>query len=297
MLTVWNLKRLFGANVRNMFFSPVPGWNSSVAQLIIRIKNHFRAQLTYESMLSLLPLFWWFALFQLYGKVPHEYRRPIDINSLPWLQEQCFGAQVWRLVPEVHWIPVLDLLAALGYFLHFIAPWIWAAYLSITSGGHFAFLWTLGCLNSLAVTTHIAFPTAPPWYLEKFGHVPADWNTSGDPAGLAYADDFLNIRLFRGMYESSPVVFGSFPSLHAAWPLVIAMYAPSNTLLSRVIWLYPLWVWWSALYLRHHFLIDCVGGALYALAAFSLIRIVTGFQAWWSPKQEASSSVTNLLVV
>ena len=37
-------------------------------------------------------------------------------------------------------------------------------------------------------------------------------------------------------------------------------------------WSYVLLVWWAAIYLRHHFAMDILGGVLYAEAANMLVR-------------------------
>jgi hypothetical protein len=228
-------------------------------------------------MLSLIPLAVWWILFQLIQFIPSEYKPSISVKALPWLEEHFFGQQVYLMIPEIHSVPVFDLFAALGYALHFVAPWIFGIYLwRTTNGKQFAFLWCLGWLNALAVITQALFPTAPPWYLQKFGSTPPTYEMRGDPAGLRYADELLNIKFFYGIYTSSPVVFGSFPSLHASWPVMIAFFAPQGTLIGKLSWFYVIWVWWAAMYLRHHFFVDCVGGALYALAALNISRIITG---------------------
>ncbi len=52
---------------------------------------------------------------------------------------------------------------------------------------------------------------------------------TGEAAGLAYADEILGIQFFHTIYTSSPVVFGSWPSLHAAWPMMIAWFGNTGT--------------------------------------------------------------------
>jgi len=89
----------------------------------------------------------------------------------------------------------------------------------------------------------------------------------GDPAGLANADEILEVSLFRTLYGQSPVVFGSFPSLHGGWPLMMCLFVPGRTL--KVIFaLYVVWVSWAAMYLNHHYLIDLIGIAFYVLISY-----------------------------
>jgi membrane-associated phospholipid phosphatase len=238
--------------------------------------NHVKQYVSKQMLLSLVPLAIWWTVFQVVQYVPAAYKPAISVRALPWLEEHFFGTQVYLLIPEIHSIPVFDLFAALGYALHFVAPWAFGFYLWRANGKQFAFLWCLGWLNALAVITQALFPTAPPWYIHKYGMTPPTYEMRGDPAGLQYADDFLHMKFFHGIYTSSPVVFGSFPSLHAAWPMMIAVFAPQGSLLARVAWFYVIWVWWAAMYLRHHFFVDCVGGALYVLAALNVSRLIAG---------------------
>jgi hypothetical protein len=81
------------------------------------------------------------------------------------------------------------------------------------------------------------------------GFVPVDW-LAGDPAGLLYSDILLGTQFFHRIYYSSPVVFGAFPSLHAAWPILIIHFLPVSGPFSALKWLYPAWLWWAAVYLQ-----------------------------------------------
>src|SRR3990167_7951163 len=78
--------------------------------------------------------------------------------------------------------------------------------------------------------------------------------------------------LFSSMYGQNPVVFGSFPSLHGAWPFLISIYTPTHVL-GNFKWLYVAWIWWAALYLKHHYLVDLLGGAFYTLVPFFVSKI------------------------
>jgi hypothetical protein len=89
----------------------------------------------------------------------------------------------------------------------------------------FLFLYALGILNCISLTIQLVLPTAPPWYIINYGETPAFYGIPSDPGRLVQIDDLFGITLFRGMYGSNPVVFGSFPSLHAAWPLLIALFS------------------------------------------------------------------------
>jgi len=188
---------------------------------------------------------------------------------------QCLTLPIaWRLFPRPSMGVGLDLLAAAGYALHFIAPWTTALILWRTTKRHSTFLCALGILNTLAVITQFFFPTAPPWYFEKYGFMPATYSMPGDPAGLQYSDILLGTQFFHRIYYNSPVVFGAFPSLHAAWPILIIQFLPLGGPFATLKWLYPVWLWWAAIYLQHHFFVDLLGGAVYCALALHLARML-----------------------
>jgi membrane-associated phospholipid phosphatase len=119
-------------------------------------------------------------------------------------------------------------------------------------------------------------PTAPPWYFYNYGFntTIANYEMKGDPAGLIRVDEMFHITFYRNMFDNSPVVFGSFPSLHCAWPALLALFVYFDTNLPRWIkWAavaYPVYVALAVMYLRHHYFVDAWGGAFYSLGVYLL---------------------------
>jgi len=233
----------------------------------------FLSAFNLQNLSYFIPLALWWIMFQSYQFTPIAYRPSIDVNILPLLERSIFGGLLHEVVPRFHNTGIFDMLAASVYAVHFIAPWTFMLYLWKSNGQPLSFIWSLGWLNMLAVATHAMFPTAPPWYFERYGTLPATYNFRGEPAGLQYADQILQISIFDNIYSNSPVVFGSFPSLHAAWPFMIACYAEPNSVVGKFTWFYVLAVWWAALYLKHHYMVDLIGGAIYVLLAINLSSI------------------------
>jgi len=233
----------------------------------------FLSAFNLQNLSYFIPLALWWIMFQSYQFTPIAYRPSIDVNILPLLERSIFGGLLHEVVPRFHSTGIFDMLAASVYAVHFIAPWTFMLYLWKSNGQPLSFIWSLGWLNMLAVATHAMFPTAPPWYFERYGTLPATYNFRGEPAGLQYADQILQISIFDNIYSNSPVVFGSFPSLHAAWPFMIACYAEPNSVVGKFTWFYVLAVWWAALYLKHHYMVDLIGGAIYVLLAINLSSI------------------------
>lgn len=222
-------------------------------------------------VIAFLPLLFWWMVFQFYQFTPANMRPTINTTFLPWLEKSLFGFQLWEFFTRIN-TDFLDLLAAAAYAVHFIAPWSFMAWRYLTGRPHLPFLWCLGVLNAVAVMTHALFPTAPPWYAGKHGTLSPDYSIKGDPAGLQHADDILSMNFFYTVYTSSPVVFGSFPSLHAAWPFLMTIFTAGDPVAFKIFVVYTATVWWAAMYLAHHFMVDLIGGALYALVVYHVSK-------------------------
>lgn len=178
--------------------------------------------------------------------------------------------------------PWFYLLAAVPYTLHFLVPVVFG--LVITLETYFktdgcktmlrwrvcAFYWTFGVANLLGVAIQFIFPTAPPWWYDGF-----HFNTVGNPAILGNVDQYLGINFFNNLYSKSTIIFGSFPSLHAAWPFIACYFTVNKRhFWKRVVWpIYLAWIWWAAVYLKHHFIVDVIGGVAVAALAIYLHKV------------------------
>lgn len=227
----------------------------------------------------------WLLLFNIYKDIPPDSRLKVDVTTLPILEDVItFGINIqeWPrdFFDQDSWfLHFLDFLAGLVYLMHFGFAWFVAGCLYLyyrkktTTNGQpvaepWTFLFTMGVLNLTAVAVQISWPTAPPWYVEEFGEIQPDYDTPGYEAGLARIDSVLGFGLFHSLYGQSPIVFGSFPSLHAAWPIVITTFVPGKAL--KILGsIYTAIVWWAAIYLNHHFLVDLIGGGIFA--TFSIL--------------------------
>lgn len=116
----------------------------------------------------------------------------------------------------------------------------------------------------------------PPWYVELYGFQ-FNLNVPGNPAGFIHFDQIMGLRIFSSMYSKNANVFAAIPSLHAAYPLLTVLYGS----LSKKCWLhflfvvFTLFVWFSAVYSRHHYVLDVLAGGICALTAFFLYRYLS----------------------
>jgi membrane-associated phospholipid phosphatase len=232
------------------------------------------------ALLAFVPLVLWILLFSSgVALIPPSLRPPINTTLLPRIDALVGYSHTWfaaRGPPS----SVLDVAAAIPYTVHTLIPFAYlAAFLRPVATGTrprplrlLTFFYTFGLMNLAAVSTHLLCPTAPPWYFVKYGTSPANYSMKGDPALLARVDALTGSHFFRKMYrDGGKVVFGTWPSLHAAWPYLVATFRPAPFPrahpLRIAMYLYVAWVWWAAIYLQHHYLADVLGGALYAEAA------------------------------
>src|SRR5262249_45647695 len=87
-------------------------------------------------------------------------------------------------------------------------------------------------------------------------------------------DALLGTHLFDHMYSRSVEVFGAIPSLHAAYPALAAILVFRTAELRWARWPaagYAAVMWFSAVYLQHHYVIDVVLGVAYAAIAAAAV--------------------------
>lgn len=83
----------------------------------------------------------------------------------------------------------------------------------------------------------------------------------GSPGGLARIDAIFGGHGYSNTFSNAPVPFGAFPSLHAGCAtlegLALSHFFPKSR---PFIWTYVFVLYWSTMYLTHHYLIDLVAG-------------------------------------
>lgn len=194
---------------------------------------------------------------------------------LPALENIFYGANLSNIL-SAHKHVVLDVLAWIPYGVtHYGSPIFCSLLIFFMAppGSLPAFARALGYMNIIAVLTQIVFPCSAPWYENKYGLAPATYSVIGDPAGLARIDKLFGIDLYTSAFNASPLVFGAFPSLHAGWATLDALFMSHCFPKLTPIWItYALWLWWATMYLQHHYLVDLVAGGLIAAICFFIAK-------------------------
>lgn len=131
--------------------------------------------------------------------------------------------------------------------------------------------WSFFWVNLLGYSTYFWYAAAPPWYVELHGFGPVKMDTQPFAAGCLRFDEMLGVNVFANMYAKSADVFGSIPSLHVSYPLILTFFAfRFGTLRIFSVVFYGM-MCFSAVYLNHHYLIDVVWGSAYAILVAVLV--------------------------
>ena len=162
-------------------------------------------------------------------------------------------------------LPILDTLGAVFYSLHFFAPVVFAFVLWRASPkNYWKYTIALGLCTYGALITFLFYPVAPPWIA-----VPGVTRIL-----TSSVDASLGAPVYKTLFDFlSPNLYAAFPSMHSALPLLISLFALKIWRLKATpILIFPFGVWFSAVYLGEHYVVDILGGILYAFGAFIVVE-------------------------
>lgn len=189
--------------------------------------------------------------------------------------ERLFGTapSVWLQQHFAHSAPApYDYLAAVLYLVHFVAPLSFAFVLWMRSRQDFArFTSSFLVLSYAALATFVVFPAAPPWLASQQGYLPAVHEQVG--VVLSVFPSHFNLPTVYQLFDPNQVA--AIPSLHAAYPLLLLLFA-WRFFGTRALVLAPyvVGVWVAVIYMGEHYVFDVAVGALYSIAAFVLTDYV-----------------------
>jgi inositol phosphorylceramide synthase catalytic subunit len=194
---------------------------------------------------------------------------------------------------DAHHVAGLDLACGFAYLVY-VGEYLAVAFLLFFRRRFHALRTFALCflvVNLLGFATYFLYPVAPPWYVAQYGFGPARMDIYPAAAAASRFDLLLGTHFFDQMYGRGVDVYGAFPSLHVAYPL-IAVWMVFR--LRDLRWLrvpavlFFLLMCLSAVYLQHHYVIDVLLGIGYAAVTVAVL-------AWWrmpsSRKAPLASSV------
>ena len=194
----------------------------------------------------------------------------------------------WYDSGQTHWYDYLAVGAHISHFILpiFFAAIVWQHYRHL----HVRFMSTFVLLSYAGFLTFMLMPSAPPWWAAENGYIENVQLVHRTVPGLS--------RIYS---ELSPNPVAAIPSLHAAFPTLMFLFALE--IWGRRAWplaLYPLFIWWAIVYSGHHYFVDAIVGAAYAGAAYyalsghplALARRSAG--AVWSLRPQANRVPTRI---
>lgn len=188
--------------------------------------------------------------------------RAIAFGTVPTVELQ---HRLWSGVPQLH-----DILLSFIYVAHFALPvgvafalWLYRR------SSFYPFVVALLVVSYASFVTFVVVPVAPPRFAGAFGQESLPVVDIVANVGQAFGWEGF-IWSYRSLV-GNPVA--AFPSMHAAYPLLACLF------------LWPIWraagigmaiytavVWFAIVYLGHHYVVDVLGGAAYAVIGYLAIR-------------------------
>ena len=217
------------------------------------------------------------------GFAPHDLsgmERAVFGGTLPTLtlQHQFYDPS------HVGW---QDLVAMFFYFMHFPLPIVVGFIFWVRSREHYRrFIAALLLMCFIAFITYLFWPSAPPWFEFSATRVaPGDvvHKILNETVDKLWGKNYIVTPLYTKL---NPNQFAAFPSLHAAFPMLGAVYA-----WRRYRWLSVILIAWSLcvvasiVYLGEHYVIDALDGVLYVFAAAMLAE---AFVRWRARRESAT---------
>jgi inositol phosphorylceramide synthase catalytic subunit len=240
---------------------------------------------------AVFAVFW--ILYDSMRVVPNYAVNPIHIQEPYLIEKTWFGIkntegvlQTWNEYFKLNPSPTLDFLTGLAYLNWVPIPLFFAFYLFLKQKRLFlkfsyAFLFT----NIIGFCIYYAYPAAPPWYVEQYGFEVIH-GTPGNAAGLLNFDKLTGTTIFAGLYQKNANVFAAMPSLHSAYPVLCLLYGwrLKSPILNVFFTLFVISIWFSAVYTRHHYIIDVLAGGVTGLLgyfSFEYLSEKTRLKGWF----------------
>lgn len=233
---------------------------------------------------------YWF-IYDSMRALPNYEVNPVHVRQPYELEKSLFGFQYGGQIvtpneffaQNTH--PVADVLSGLFYLCWVPVPMAFALWLFFKDKRmllNFSLCFLL--VNIFGFMLYYAYPAAAPWYVELHGFQ-ENFSIPGNEAGLANFDRILGVNLFHSMYAKNSNVFAAIPSLHAAYPVISLYFAVKMRLrlASFMFLVILLGIWASAVYSRHHYILDVLLGAACAVATilvFEKLVLKTKVNGW-----------------
>lgn len=188
---------------------------------------------------------------------------------------------------QIHWY---DYMATIFYFLHFALAESFAFMLWIYNRTFFRqFVTGLILLSYAGWLTYIIYPATPPWLANKQGLLPEVVKVM-DITSRSFPTK-IDLPTIYHKFNPNPVA--AIPSLHAAYPLLVFLFAYKFFGKKALFFLpYVFMMWFSIVYLGEHYVIDVLIGAIYAVIFYivaNYLHYIVKSHTWLKKTQDNTS--------
>jgi membrane-associated phospholipid phosphatase len=199
--------------------------------------------------------------FEAMRGIPSSMLGTVHVAELASAESQLFGSIPTLVLQQFYRSAVLDYVGAIFYSLHFIVPTVFAFILwKYSPKNYWKYMCAFLVCSYAALITALVYPSAPPWSGVNATRI------------LFRVDQEIGMPVYRTILDfiqSNPNA--AFPSLHAAYPWLVSLTAIKIKRIKALpILVLPIGVWFSAVYLGEHYIIDIIGGVAYSTCAFLL---------------------------
>jgi len=167
-------------------------------------------------------------------------------------------------------VNLLDLGTTFLYVAHFALPLSVAlAFWVLQRSLFYRYLLALMLMSFAAFVAYVLIPVAPPRFAGAFGESLAVTDIARDTfTQLQFSP--VTTWLY-GSISGNPVA--AFPSLHSAYPLLAYLFARARwPRASLVLLAWSAAIWFSVVYLGHHYVVDVVAGIVFAIGAYAALQ-------------------------
>ena len=176
--------------------------------------------------------------------------------------------QDWFHVPGQ--VNALDLFTTSLYIAHFALPLsVGLAFWIFHRPMYYRYVLTLMLMSFAAFVCYLLIPVAPPRFSGAFGQALPLHDVARDTfEQLNFAP--VTTWLYGNISGNG---VAAFPSIHSAYPLLAFLFARERW--PRAAWFllaYSMAVWFSVVYLGHHYVVDVIGGIAFAVAAYFVMK-------------------------
>lgn len=237
---------------------------------------------------SIFIVYW--IIFDYMKAFPNYNYNTVHIADIYNFEKHLFGIQIQGklLTPNeylrANGVTFLDILTGIFYLCWIPVPLAFAAYLFFTRRKQFLlFSMTFVLVNFLGFIVYYTYPAAPPWYVQYHGFAFHPL-TAGNTAGLIKFDTYFHAGIFKSIYAKGSNVFAAMPSLHSSYPVIVLYYGLKNKLgwLNIFFFIVMIGIWFSAVYLSHHYVVDVLAGMLCATIGITLFNLLYMRAAWFT---------------